>query len=85
MRDVFAELSKDKAQAAQHRADVAEADKPTAAKELIDAGRRLVFLKGTDSHDYKFSSAVMEDACTSRRRGATASWPLVPRQALILG
>jgi hypothetical protein len=35
---------------------------PFAAKELIDAGRLLVFLKGTDSHDYKFSSAVMEDA-----------------------
>lgn len=32
-----------------------------AARQLIDAGRRLVFLKGTDSHDYKFSSAVMED------------------------
>ena len=28
---------------------------------LIDAARRLVFLKGTDSHDYKFSSAVLED------------------------
>jgi hypothetical protein len=33
----------------------------TGAKELIDAGRQLIFLKGTDSHDYKFSSAVMED------------------------
>ncbi len=28
---------------------------------LMDAARRLVFLKGNDSHDYKFSSAVMED------------------------
>ncbi|QDT07356.1 hypothetical protein K227x_57830 [Rubripirellula lacrimiformis] len=28
---------------------------------LIDAARRLVFLKGNDSHDYKFSSAVLED------------------------
>jgi hypothetical protein len=28
---------------------------------LIDLGRRLIFLKGTDSHDYKFSSAVLED------------------------
>ena len=35
---------------------------PAGRKELIDAGRLLVFLKGTDSHDYKFSSAVMEDA-----------------------
>jgi hypothetical protein len=28
---------------------------------LIAAARRLVFLKGNDSHDYKFSSAVLED------------------------
>ncbi len=28
---------------------------------LINAARRLVFLKGTDSHDYKFSSAALED------------------------
>jgi hypothetical protein len=31
------------------------------AKELIDTARVLVFLKGSDSHDYKFSSAVLED------------------------
>ena len=35
---------------------------PAGQKELIDAGRRLIFLKGIDSHDYKFSSAVLEDA-----------------------
>ena len=28
---------------------------------LIAEARRLVFLKGNDSHDYKFSSAVLED------------------------
>jgi hypothetical protein len=31
---------------------------PTA---LAAAARRLIFLKGTDSHDYKYSSAVFED------------------------
>ena len=31
------------------------------AKELIDAARVLIFLKGNDAHDYKFSSAVLED------------------------
>jgi hypothetical protein len=31
------------------------------AKELMDAARVLVFLKGDDAHDYKFSSAVLED------------------------
>jgi len=32
--------------------------RPTA---LLDAANRLVFLKGNDSHDYKFSAAVLED------------------------
>jgi hypothetical protein len=31
------------------------------AKELIDAARLMVFLKGNNAHDYKFSSAVLED------------------------
>ncbi len=31
------------------------------AETLIDAARVLVFLKGDDAHDYKFSSAVLED------------------------
>jgi hypothetical protein len=31
------------------------------AKQLIDAARVLVFLKGNDAHDYKFSTAVLED------------------------
>lgn len=31
------------------------------AEQMIDAARQLVFLKGNDSHDYKFSSAVLED------------------------
>src|SRR6266571_6014832 len=30
-------------------------------KPLVDAARRLIFLKGRDAHDYKFSSAVLED------------------------
>ena len=31
------------------------------AKQLMDAARLLIFFKGNDSHDYKFSSAVLED------------------------
>lgn len=31
------------------------------AKALIDHARVLIFTKGADSHDYKFSSAVLED------------------------
>jgi hypothetical protein len=39
--------------------------RPTAgaasAQEVIDAARMLVFLKGNDPHDYKFSAAILED------------------------
>ena len=31
------------------------------ARDFMDAARVLVFLKGNDAHDYKFSSAVLED------------------------
>ncbi|QJX00402.1 twin-arginine translocation signal domain-containing protein [Frigoriglobus tundricola] len=61
VRDVYAELSLSKEAAAKTALSVLKADRNN-AKELIDEGRRLIFLKGTDSHDYKFSSAVMEDA-----------------------
>ena len=30
-------------------------------QSIVDHARRLVFLKGDDSHDYKFSSAALED------------------------
>src|SRR5207253_2860255 len=30
-------------------------------RPFIDAARVLVFLKGNDAHDYKFSAAVLED------------------------
>jgi hypothetical protein len=36
------------------------ADKGDPGK-LMDAARLLVFFKGNDSHDYKFSSALLED------------------------
>lgn len=30
-------------------------------RDFVDASRQVLFLKGRDAHDYKFSSAVMED------------------------
>ncbi|MCA9159640.1 MAG: hypothetical protein KDA72_14995, partial [Planctomycetales bacterium] len=36
---------------------------------IVDHARRLVFLKGDDSHDYKFSSAALEDY-----RGMSPKW-----------
>jgi hypothetical protein len=54
-------------------------------RSLIDHARRLVFLKGNDSHDYKFSSAVLEDHAhlspTWRDRYLAASLFLLPTPA----
>lgn len=37
------------------------AQTPQAAYQLIGRAREMVFLKGNDAHDYKFSSAALED------------------------
>jgi hypothetical protein len=51
-------------------------------EDLIHAARRLVFLKGDDAHDYKFSSAVLEDFFNAspsyRERYLAASMLLLP-------
>jgi hypothetical protein len=57
--DIFAEISHDRMAAA--RSSMAYLQQGQQAQDFIDAARRLVFLKGTNSHDYKFSSAVLED------------------------
>jgi hypothetical protein len=57
--EIFADLSDDRMQAA--RKTLAVVGGGTPAGDIIDAARRLVFLKGDDSHDYKFSSAALED------------------------
>lgn len=56
---VFAEVGRDRAAAAGKALGYLEGTRD--AKGLIDAARVLIFLKGADSHDYKFSSAVLED------------------------
>ena len=57
--EIFAAASHDRTTAA--RKALAYLDHTHAAEDLIRAARRLVFLKGNDAHDYKFSSAVLED------------------------
>jgi hypothetical protein len=59
--NAFSNLSKKKPTAAGIALNFLS-NNPVGAKELTDVARRLIFLKGTDSHDYKFSSAVLEDA-----------------------
>ena len=59
VEEIFAEVSRDKLTAA--RKTLAWLTANGEAKPFIDAAQRLIYLKGTDSHDYKFSSAVLED------------------------
>jgi hypothetical protein len=60
---IFAELRSEPMSAAQNL--LAYLQRPsadaTSAKELMDTARMLVFLKGDNAHDYKFSSAILED------------------------
>jgi hypothetical protein len=59
LEEIFADVSRDRTRAARKvSAYLRRSPKPEA---LMAAARRLVFLKGSDSHDYKFSSAVLED------------------------
>jgi len=57
--DIFVDVSKDPLRAA--RKTLAYARQHSDPEAFINKARTLVFLKGRDSHDYKFSSAVLED------------------------
>lgn len=57
--EIFLNVSRDKLAAARNV--LAYLKGGGSAKELIDAARLLVFMKGDDSHDYKFSTAALED------------------------
>jgi hypothetical protein len=63
VEQILAELGKDPTAAAgkllAHLKRPSTESRP--AQEFMDAARVLVFLKGDDAHDYKFSSAVLED------------------------
>jgi len=57
--EIFADLGGDRLQAARKTLAYAQStDRPA---PFFETARTLVFLKGRDSHDYKFSSAVLED------------------------
>ncbi|MCI0391616.1 MAG: twin-arginine translocation signal domain-containing protein [Acidobacteria bacterium] len=59
IEEIFAEVSNNRMMAARKMlANLKENPQP---EKLIGAARQLIFLKGNNSHDYKFSSAVLED------------------------
>ncbi len=57
--EIFADIGQDRLQAA--RKTLGYLQQNEGSQPFTDTARRLVFLKGTNSHDYKFSSAVLED------------------------
>jgi hypothetical protein len=59
IEEIFAEMGANRLTAARKVLGYLK-DHPDAAP-FADAARRLIFLKGNNSHDYKFSSAVLED------------------------
>ena len=56
---IFADVSGNRRQAADEVFSYLNAGND--AHELLRQARRLIFLKGTNAHDYKFSSAALED------------------------
>ncbi len=58
--EILADISRDKTIAARKTLSLVETN-PAAARDLMAAARRLIFSRGNDSHDYKFSAAAMED------------------------
>jgi hypothetical protein len=59
LEEIFADISHDRLVAA--RKTLVWLEQNPTPTEFITAARRLVFLKGNNAHDYKFSSAVLED------------------------
>jgi hypothetical protein len=59
LETIFKDLGRDPASAASQM--LAYLERGNAASDVMHHARRLIFLKGTDSHDYKYSSAVLED------------------------
>jgi hypothetical protein len=56
---IFQSIGSDRMRAA--RQTLTYAAGKDAVETFVDAARLLVYFKGRDSHDYKFSSAVLED------------------------
>jgi hypothetical protein len=57
--EIFADISRDRLEAARKLLGYLQQNPDP--KPVVDAARRLIFLKGNNAHDYKFSSAVLED------------------------
>src|SRR5262249_17517113 len=61
IEDILADVSRDRIRAARKVLGLLRDDAPARAEALMAGARRLVFTKGNNAHDYKFSSAALED------------------------
>jgi DNA polymerase III gamma/tau subunit len=59
VEQIFDTLTDNRDQAAQQVLSYLQGEH--SVEDLVQVARRLIFQKGNDSHDYKFSSAVLED------------------------
>lgn len=57
--EIFADISRNKSAAAQKTLKYLQSG--GGVRPLLDEAQRLIYMKGRDSHDYKFSSAIIED------------------------
>jgi len=57
--EIFATINDNRGQAAAKT--VAYLDRGGSTGRLFDAARRMIFHKGTDSHDYKYGAAIWEE------------------------
>ena len=60
IESIFADVSRDRPLAARETLALLDRE-PEQIKALMAGARRLIFAKGTNAHDYKFSSAALED------------------------
>ncbi len=59
IEEILSDVSKDRMNAARKIRQYL--NNGGAVQDLMNAARRLIFLKGSNAHDYKFSAAVLED------------------------
>jgi hypothetical protein len=58
--EIFTTINQDRAQAAAKT--MAYLAGGGSAEHVFDAARRMIFHKGTDSHDYKYGAAIWEES-----------------------
>jgi hypothetical protein len=61
IEEILADISRDRVRAARKTLALLRQDTTTRAEALMAGARRLIFTKGNNAHDYKFSSAALED------------------------